>query len=144
MRIIGNTGGSGGGGGGNDFKVDLTYAGTAGSTSATYVDITDMVNQTVAIPTAGDYLVTLVASTYNSGVSYFDGQIQLLIDNTTAVECPLIFERGQTNGPGESTHQFVVTFTAGNHDIRPQWKRTAGTGTLQAAASLPWTLTVQG
>lgn len=141
MRIIGNTGGSGGG---NDFKVDLTYAGTAGSTSATYVDITDMVDQTVAIPTAGDYLVTLVASIYNSGMSYVDGQLQLLIDDTTAVESPLIIERTASSQPGESTHQFVVTFTAGNHDIRPQWKRTAGTGTLQSSASLPWTLTVQG
>lgn len=144
MRIIGNTGGSGSGGGGNDFKVDLIYTGSASTTSSSYVDITDMVDQTVAIPTAGDYLITLVAATYNSGASYFDGQIQLLIDDATAVECPLIFERTAGSQPGESTHQFVVTFTAGNHDIRPQWKRVAGTGTLQSSTSLPWTLTVQG
>lgn len=119
-----------------------TYSGTSTSTSATYADITDMTNQTFTIPRAGDYLITCAPVVYNTGAggTYFDAQLQVLIDDATGVPFPLLVEASSV-----VTHaccQVVATLTAGAHTVRPQWLRSAGTGTLSTAASLPWTISI--
>jgi hypothetical protein len=118
-------------GGVGGYAEKLTDVGSGSTTSATFVDITGVANQTFTTPISGEHIIFLDAIAY--GTSAACGvEFAVVIDDGTA---QLIGEYWFSAPENLGAYQHIVGFikvdlTAGEHTIRTQWRRPSGSGTV--------------
>jgi len=116
--------------------MSLVPGGTYSTTSSSFVDIDASMSDSFTISTAGTYALWYTASAHQTS-SYCSGRFQLVIDEGEANEQIIgnddaTWEILQTTNGSHFAKTFFgnVILTTGTHTIKPQWKRTDGSGTL--------------
>lgn len=104
------------------------------SISATLVDIAGVANQTISIPTSGEYMFDLnVNGAYNDLAGQTDWVFAIIIDDTTTHEFPLAAIDSNTRE--NISAKLKATLTQGSRDIRVQWRRAGGSNTMTVDGS---------
>jgi hypothetical protein len=121
---------------------ELTFAGTGQTTSASFEDVTSMSNQTFTTPVSGPHLIRMPVYTYVGTSASTNVEVAFVIDDGTAQSAGIV---GMTpiGEWASGTVSLVVTLAAGEHTIRPQWKRATGSGTINSLAAVPWKMSIQ-
>ncbi len=104
--------------------LNFTASGAGNTTSASYVDVTGMTNQTVNPMIAGTYLCYIEMPLYSNTSSEAVSQVSVLVDGTTTYEiaaftCSAVAFLQQTGWVS-------IPLTAGSHTFRPQIKKAGG------------------
>lgn len=111
-------------------------------TSATFVDVGGMVNQSVTIPSNGDYLITLQSLAYGGTAAYTGGEYGVSIAGAaaTTLSPQMIYF---LNLHSACTSSVKATLTAGSTTFKPQWRKVSGSD-LNTDTSLVWKMTITG
>ncbi len=111
------------------------------TTSATYVDVTGMSNQTVSDMAAGTYLLTLDMQAFQSTDASLIGTVSILVDDATTVAFPAkYFGYWAATGNGG---QMSVALTAASHTFKVQCKKDSGAGAIQINQNTIGRLTIE-
>jgi hypothetical protein len=119
------------------YMEELTFAGTGATTSASFEDVTSMSNQTFTTPVSGPHLIQMEVYAYVGTSASTNTEVAFVIDDGTAQSAGIV----AMTPVGEwhsGTVSLVVTLAAGEHTIRPQWKRESGSGTVNSVVGVPW------
>jgi len=130
-------------GGTGGYLNELTYSTTGDTTtSATFEDITAMVDQTISVPISGSYLFTLDTLITGASNDCMVG-LGLVIDGGTATQMGSSAPLDSAVSYDNITRHVIITLSAGSHTIRPQWRRSLGAGTPTLVNGNAWLLYVQ-